>query len=64
VKEKENQKCAKNPAGNSGLYSTWKQTDSKWSGIVIGDESGETVGKYGCMVTSMAIYYYMMMKYG
>lgn len=48
-----------------GLYKKWKQTDSRWSDIVIGvdpwaDSSGvkhkyETVGHAGCLITSMAI---------
>lgn len=51
----EGETCIDNSAGATGSYANWKQTDSKWSNVMIGDEPDENVGKYGCLVTSMAI---------
>ena len=38
--------------GSTGNYSSWKQTDSKWSSVAVGPS---TVGKIGCTTTSIAI---------
>lgn len=47
--------CVDRSSSVSGSYADWKQTDSRWKDVIIGDESDETLGKYGCLVTSMAI---------
>lgn len=37
---------------SSGEYSTWKQTDAKWSSVPLGSD---TVGEIGCLATSVAM---------
>lgn len=39
---------------NSGEYINWRQGDSSWANIKIGN-SGSTLGRIGCLVTSIAI---------
>lgn len=41
-------------SNNLGEFSNWKQTDSKWSSIKLGN-SDLTIGQAGCLVTSIAI---------
>lgn len=38
--------------GNSGDWSTWKQGDSRWGSLIIGDK---TIKRIGCLMTSVAI---------
>lgn len=39
---------------NAGEYSGWKQFDSRWGGIMMG-QSNKTIKQIGCLVTSIAI---------
>ena len=39
---------------DSGEYINWRQTDSKWSSIRVGNSSG-TLGSIGCLITSISI---------
>lgn len=43
-----------NPTGATGDYATWRQMDSRWSNIMVGN-SGKTLGQIGCLVTSISI---------
>ncbi len=42
------------PLVASGDYVNWRQMDSRWSGLYVGS-SGKTLGRIGCLVTSIAI---------
>ena len=39
---------------DSGVYTTWRQNDKRWSNIRIGNTTS-TIGQIGCLVTSIAI---------
>ena len=41
-------------SSSNSAANKWKQTDSKWSNVKIGN-SGSTIGEVGCLVTSIAI---------
>lgn len=41
------------PPADSGDWSTWRQGDSKWKSIPLG--TGSTIGRAGCLATSIAI---------
>ena len=40
--------------GSTGNYSKWKQSDKRWASTPMGT-SGETLGKIGCLVTSVSM---------
>lgn len=40
--------------GASGDFASWKQTDGTWKDVIIGSPGG-SMGKIGCLVTSLAI---------
>lgn len=47
-----NQICYNGGSTNSGTFTSWKQYDSQWSNVRLGNK---TVGKIGCAMTSVAI---------
>ena len=51
--KKEEANCNINIAGATGDFASWKQYDSKWGNVIMGDTPN--VSKYGCMVTSIAM---------
>ena len=55
-----NDNCLYAGTASSGDMVNWKQTDSRWSSLTLGD-GGLTVGKAGCTSTSMA---YLIAKSG
>lgn len=47
-----NKICYNGGSTNSGTFTSWKQYDSQWSNVRLGNK---TVGKIGCAMTSVAI---------
>ena len=47
-----NQICYNGGSTNSGTFTSWKQKDSQWSNVRLGNK---TVGAIGCAMTSVAI---------